>query len=60
MGQLAQLGSIDGATTRRALLTAATVASYCVEGVGTERVARLTLKDVERRLAELRNIVHVE
>lgn len=60
MGQLAQLGKIDGGTTRRALLTAATVASYCVEGVGTERVARLTLKDVERRLGELRNLVHVE
>ena len=60
MGQLAQLGSIDGGTTRRALLTAATVASYCVEGVGTERLARLTLKDVERRLGELRNLVHVE
>jgi sugar/nucleoside kinase (ribokinase family) len=60
MGQLAQLGSVTAGTTRRALLTAATVASFCVEGVGTERVARLTLKDVERRLAELRSLVHVE
>src|SRR5688572_20817473 len=60
MGQLAQLGNVDAGTTRRALLTAATVASFCVEGVGTERVARLTLKDVERRLAQLRSLVHVE
>lgn len=60
LGQLAQLGTVDGSTTRRALLTAATVASYCVEGVGTARVGTLTLKAVEQRLAELRNLVHVE
>jgi len=60
LGQLTQLGTVDSGTTRRALLTAATVASYCVEGVGTTRVRNLTLKDVEQRLAELRNLVHVE
>lgn len=60
LGQLAQLGTVDGSTTRRALLTAATVASYCVEGVGTTRVRDLTLKDVEQRLSELRSLVHVE
>ena len=60
LGQLAQLGTVDGGTTRRALLTAATVASYCVEGVGTKRVANLTLEAVEQRLSELRNLVHVE
>lgn len=60
LGQLAQLGTVDGVTTRRALLTAATVASYCVEGVGTTRVRDLTLKDIEQRLSELRNLVHVE
>lgn len=60
LGQLAQLGTVDAGTTRRALLTAATVASYCVEGVGTARVSSLTLKDVEQRLGELRNLVHVE
>lgn len=60
LGQLAQLGSVDGGTTRRALLTAATVASYCVEGVGTTRVRSLTLEDVEQRLSELRSLVHLE
>ncbi|HEU5073165.1 MAG TPA: PfkB family carbohydrate kinase [Polyangiaceae bacterium] len=60
VGQLAQLGTVDGGTTRRALLTAATVASYCVEGVGMARVRNLTLKDVDRRLNELRSLVHVE
>ncbi|HEY6723469.1 MAG TPA: PfkB family carbohydrate kinase [Polyangiaceae bacterium] len=39
LGQLAQLGTVDGSTTR---------------------VRNLTVKDVEQRLAELRNLVHVE
>jgi len=60
LGQLAQMGTVDGGTTRRALLTAATVASYCVEGVGTTRVKNLTTKQVDQRLSELRGLVHVE
>lgn len=60
LGQLAQIGTVDGSTTRRALLTAATVASYCVEGVGTTRVKNLTTKQVDQRLSELRSLVHVE
>jgi len=60
LGQLAQIGTVDGSTTRRALLTAATVASYCVEGVGTTRVKNLTTRQVDQRLSELRGLVHVE
>jgi sugar/nucleoside kinase (ribokinase family) len=60
MGQLAQLGNIDGGTTRRALLTRRPSPPTAWKGSVTERVARLTLKDVERRLGELRNLVHVE
>ena len=53
LGQLAQLGTVDGGSTRRALLMAATVASYCVEGVGTTRVESLTLKQVDPLIRQL-------
>lgn len=59
MGQLAALGTVDARTTRRALLSAATVASFCVEGVGTRRLTELDVSDVQARLDELRNLVHL-
>lgn len=60
MGVLAQAPRIDGAHLRRALMTAATVASFCVEGVGTARLAELSPSDVQQRLDELRNLVYLE
>lgn len=58
LGVLAQADKSDRATMRRALHAGATVASFCVEGVGTKRTAALSLDDVRRRQAELRNLVH--
>jgi sugar/nucleoside kinase (ribokinase family) len=60
LGRLAQLGRVDGQTTRRALLTAATVASYCVEGVGTKRLLELKQPEIKQRLDELRSLVQLE
>ncbi len=60
MGRLAELGEVTPATLRRALLSASTVASFCVEGVGTERLAQLKLGEVQGRLDELRSLVHLE
>ena len=57
LGYLAQQGSIDGASLRRALITAATVASFCVEDVGSKRLLRLTQPEVAERLEQLRTIV---
>jgi sugar/nucleoside kinase (ribokinase family) len=57
MGFLASQPSIDEGTLRRALMTAATVASFCVEDVGTREIARITRDDVARRLEELRGLV---
>jgi sugar/nucleoside kinase (ribokinase family) len=58
MGFLASQSKVDGGTLRRALMTATTVASFCVEGVGTRRTRGLSRKDVAARLEELRSLVH--
>jgi sugar/nucleoside kinase (ribokinase family) len=58
LGVLAESGSFDHRTLRRALHTASTVASFCVEGVGTKAVAALTLEKIRTRQAVLRVLVH--
>ncbi|MBX3128752.1 MAG: sugar kinase [Polyangiaceae bacterium] len=58
VGFLAQQTEIDDSSVRRGLMVAATVASFCVEGVGTQRVATLTRADVAARLDTLRTLVH--
>ncbi|MDX2054094.1 MAG: PfkB family carbohydrate kinase [Polyangiaceae bacterium] len=58
MGFLASEGEYDRSSLRRALMMAATVASFCVESVGTERLASLGRDDVAARLDSLRSLVH--
>ena len=58
LGYLAQKGSIDRATFRRALHMASTVASFCVEDVGTKRLVALDHAAIVARQAELRSLVH--
>lgn len=58
MGYLSREGSLDRSSLRKALMVAATVASFCVEGVGTERLAALDREQVARRLEDLRGLVH--
>jgi sugar/nucleoside kinase (ribokinase family) len=58
MGYLSREGSLDRSSLRRALMVAATVASFCVEGVGTKRLASLDRDQVARRLDDLRGLVH--
>jgi sugar/nucleoside kinase (ribokinase family) len=59
LGYLAGSGTLDDATLRRGLMMAATMASFCVEGVGTRRVERLSREDVAARLEELRELVRI-
>ncbi len=58
MGFLARESEMDRGSLRRALMMAATVASFCVESVGTERLQTLTREDVASRLDSLRSLVH--
>ncbi len=58
LGYLAKECNLDEHTLRRALMMAATVASFCVEGVGTARIAEIGRDDVAHRLDSLRTLVH--
>ncbi len=60
LGFLARDDSLDGSSLRRGLLMAATVASFCVEGVGTTEVATLSHERIAERLEELKRLVHVD
>lgn len=58
MGYLSREGGANHATLRRGLMMAATVASFCVEGIGTARLAEISRDDVAARLEQLRTLVH--
>ncbi|HET9957671.1 MAG TPA: PfkB family carbohydrate kinase, partial [Polyangiaceae bacterium] len=58
VGFLASQPEVNPGSLRRAVMTAATVASFCVEGVGTRRTRALNRDDVAVRLEELRQLVH--
>jgi sugar/nucleoside kinase (ribokinase family) len=58
LGYLAREGTIDKSSLRLAMMVAATVASFSVEGVGTNRLSLLDRDQVAKRLAELRTLVH--
>ncbi len=45
---------IGPSTLRHGMLFGTATASYCVEAVGTARVATLTRRDVDTRLTEIR------
>ncbi len=59
VGYLAGPRGLAQNTQRRAVMIAATVASFCIEDVGPRRVCGLTLADVAARLEELQALVRV-
>jgi sugar/nucleoside kinase (ribokinase family) len=58
LGVLAEAGNLERSVLRRALHTASTVASFCVEGVGTKVLTGLTRDTIRARQAALRALVH--
>jgi sugar/nucleoside kinase (ribokinase family) len=58
LGYLAMKGNADRSTIRQALHTGATVASFCVEAVGTRRLLDLDAAVIRARMTELRTLVH--
>ena len=58
LGYLAQKDSADRTTLHQALHMGATVASFCVEAVGTGRLASLEPSTIRARTTELRSLVH--
>jgi sugar/nucleoside kinase (ribokinase family) len=53
LGFLARAEQLDHAAWRQALLVGSTVASFCVEGVGTAALVKLTHQTLAARLREL-------
>jgi sugar/nucleoside kinase (ribokinase family) len=57
LGYLAAAGADGERNLRRALMAASTVASFCVEDVGTRRLATLTTDEVAARLDQLATLM---
>lgn len=60
LGRLAELGEVEGAGLRDALVYATAVASFCVEGVGLNRLEAITRADVSARIAEVRRLSQLD
>lgn len=56
----AQGGTIDRGAFRRAIVAGSALASFCVEDVGPNALLQLTGKRVRERLAQFKQLVHVE
>lgn len=53
-------GTIDRGTFRRAIVAGSALASFCVEDVGPNRLLSLNGKQLRDRLAQFKQLVHVE
>ncbi|MES4792633.1 MAG: sugar kinase, partial [Chloroflexota bacterium] len=60
MGYLDSVGVIDQQAIRRAIVYGSTVASFCVEGFGPERLLTLEREEVEQRYQQFRGLTHFE
>jgi sugar/nucleoside kinase (ribokinase family) len=58
-GYLARTGDLTPAGLRRAIMAGSAAASYCVEAVGTAKVARLGMPDIAGRLELFRSLMDV-
>jgi sugar/nucleoside kinase (ribokinase family) len=58
-GYLARTGDLSPAGLRRAIMAGSAAASYCVEAVGTAKVARLGMADIIDRLELFRSLMDV-
>jgi sugar/nucleoside kinase (ribokinase family) len=59
MGYLAQHSTLDADHLRRAVVYGSALASFCVERFGPERLATLTLPEIEARVREFHDLVRV-
>jgi sugar/nucleoside kinase (ribokinase family) len=59
-GYLAQAGSTDDATLRRAMIFGSVLGSFCVEDFGTRRIERLTMDEIHARYRALKLLTDFE
>ena len=57
LGYVAAAGSTEPEVLRKAVIYGSTVASFCVEGIGVERLLTLTREEIEQRVQEFRSLV---
>ncbi|HEY2514352.1 MAG TPA: PfkB family carbohydrate kinase [Polyangiaceae bacterium] len=57
LGYLARHDDLSPQSMRRAMFFASALGSFCVEGIGTTKVAALTGADVGRRIEQFRSLV---
>ena len=60
MGYIAAQGVVDQATVRRAIVYGSVMASFTVEDFSLNRLARLSMAEVERRYAGFQELVRVD
>jgi len=58
LGYLSNAGEVNESNIRRAVIYGSFMASFNVEGFGTERIARLTRDEIEQRFQIFRQITH--
>ncbi|MCC6555446.1 MAG: sugar kinase [Polyangiaceae bacterium] len=56
LGYLATQAQVTPLALRRAMLYATATASFCVEAIGTRRIASVTREDITRRVDEIRDL----
>jgi len=56
IGYLARANDLSSNSVRRSLAYGSVLASFCVEGVGMERVGKITTADVDARYEQLRSL----
>jgi sugar/nucleoside kinase (ribokinase family) len=59
-GYLVKAGKLDEEHLRRAVLYGSALASYCVERFGPDRLRDLTMREIEARVGEFRDLSRVE
>jgi sugar/nucleoside kinase (ribokinase family) len=59
VGYMAATGDISPTGLRRALFVGTAVASFCVQAIGTARIARLSRDDIAERVQHLLNLTHL-
>ncbi len=59
IGYLASVGRTDFEAMKTAIVYGSAMASYCVEQFGTQKLASITEKDLQERLAEFKQLMSV-
>jgi sugar/nucleoside kinase (ribokinase family) len=60
IGHLAKTKDISFENMKTAIIVGSAMASYCVEKFGTERLREITQEDINKRLAQFRELVNFD